>query len=128
MLCPTYSRKLKELQDLVPKTCIYFFTWWLTSKQIIYDVIVNKLQFRFIILQNKLKGLYTTALSDAKQEETLIRQALASINEIRTICNDQRIQVRDVFVLYCEAVGSPRPSERQQTAKILKNNSNLTYL
>lgn len=86
------------------------------------------MQLRFIILQNKLKGLYTTALSDAKQEETLIRQALASINEIRTICNDQRIQVRDVFVLYCEAVGSPRPSERQQTAKILKNNLNLTYL
>lgn len=64
------------------------------------------MQLRFIILQNKLKGLYTTALSDAKQEETLIRQALASINEIRTICNDQRIQVRDVFVLYCEAVGA----------------------
>lgn len=78
------------------------------------------MQLRFIILQNKLKGLYTTALSDAKQEETLIRQALASINEIRSICNDQRIQVRDV--------GSPRPSERQQTTTIFKNNSNMTYL
>uniref|UniRef100_A0A1B6LX53 SGF29 C-terminal domain-containing protein n=1 Tax=Graphocephala atropunctata TaxID=36148 RepID=A0A1B6LX53_9HEMI len=44
--------------------------------------------------QNKLKGLYTTAVSDAEQEESLIRQALTYINEIRTICNDQRIQAR----------------------------------
>lgn len=42
--------------------------------------------------QQKLKGLYTTAVSDAEQEEELIREALAKIYEIRNICNERRIQ------------------------------------
>uniref|UniRef100_A0A1B6CIQ2 SGF29 C-terminal domain-containing protein n=1 Tax=Clastoptera arizonana TaxID=38151 RepID=A0A1B6CIQ2_9HEMI len=45
--------------------------------------------------QQKLKGLYTTAVSDAQQEEELIRQALTKINEIRNICAEQRIQARN---------------------------------
>lgn len=44
--------------------------------------------------QQKLKSLYTTAVSDAEEEEELIRQALTKLNEIRNICNEQRIQAR----------------------------------
>lgn len=44
--------------------------------------------------QQKLKGLYNNALSDALQEEELLRQALTKINEIRNICNERRLQAR----------------------------------
>ncbi|KAL1129426.1 hypothetical protein AAG570_013952, partial [Ranatra chinensis] len=45
--------------------------------------------------QQKLKGLYITAISDATKEEELLRQALTKINEIRTICNERRLQARN---------------------------------
>lgn len=45
--------------------------------------------------QQKLKGLYNTALNDALQEEELLRQALTKINEIRNICNERRLQARN---------------------------------
>lgn len=44
-------------------------------------------------IQQKLKHLYKSSLSDAAQEENLIRQALAKVQEIRTIRNERRIQV-----------------------------------
>lgn len=51
--------------------------------------------------QQKLKNLYKMSLSDAAQEENLIRQALAKVQEIRTIRNERRIQVGRVFwILY----------------------------
>lgn len=43
--------------------------------------------------QQKLKSLYSAAVSDAQQEEELIRKALSKINEIRAIRNERRIQV-----------------------------------
>lgn len=44
-------------------------------------------------VQQKMKNLYKMGLNDAAQEENLIRQALAKIQEIRTIRNKRRIQV-----------------------------------
>lgn len=43
----------------------------------------------------KLKSLYKTGLQDATQEEFVIRQALARIQEIRNIRNERRIQARN---------------------------------
>ncbi|XP_049859847.1 SAGA-associated factor 29 isoform X2 [Schistocerca gregaria] len=45
--------------------------------------------------QQKLKGLYKAAVSDAAQEEELIRNALNKVNEIRAIRNERRIQARN---------------------------------
>ena len=42
----------------------------------------------------KLKSLYVTARGDAEREAQLIRSALSSIYEIRTIRNELRLQVR----------------------------------
>lgn len=41
----------------------------------------------------KLKGLYKTAISQAEQEEELLRKALQKITEIRNIKSERRIQV-----------------------------------
>ncbi|XP_047113011.1 SAGA-associated factor 29 isoform X3 [Schistocerca piceifrons] len=46
-------------------------------------------------VQQKLKGLYKAAVSDAAQEEELIRNALNKVNEIRAIRNERRIQARN---------------------------------
>lgn len=43
--------------------------------------------------QMKLKSLYKTAISQADQEEDVIRKALQRITEIRNIKNERRIQV-----------------------------------
>ncbi|XP_067004021.1 SAGA-associated factor 29 isoform X2 [Anabrus simplex] len=43
----------------------------------------------------KLKSLYSAALSDAAQEEELIRRALSKLYEIRAIRNERRIQARN---------------------------------
>ncbi|XP_063244555.1 SAGA-associated factor 29 isoform X2 [Bacillus rossius redtenbacheri] len=45
--------------------------------------------------QHKLKSLYTAAVSDAAQEEELIRTALQKVSEIRAIRNERRIQARN---------------------------------
>lgn len=45
--------------------------------------------------QQQLKNLYTAAVSDAEQEEDLIRKALTKVNEIRAIRNERRIQARN---------------------------------
>jgi len=44
--------------------------------------------------QQKLKNLYNAAVTDAQQEEEILRKALSKINEIRTIRNERRIQAR----------------------------------
>lgn len=44
---------------------------------------------------HKLKSHYKTGLQDAAQEEAVIRQALAKIQEIRNIRNERRIQARN---------------------------------
>lgn len=44
--------------------------------------------------QQKLKNLYNAAVTDAQQEEEILREALSKINEIRTIRNERRIQAR----------------------------------
>ncbi|XP_029671347.1 SAGA-associated factor 29 [Formica exsecta] len=44
--------------------------------------------------QQKLKNLYNAAMTDAQQEEEILRKALSKINEIRTIRNERRIQAR----------------------------------
>lgn len=44
--------------------------------------------------QQKLKGIYSAAVVDAQQEEDLLRKALEKINEIRSIRNERRIQVK----------------------------------
>ncbi|XP_049293173.1 SAGA-associated factor 29 [Anopheles funestus] len=46
-------------------------------------------------LNHKLKTLYKVGLQDAVQEETLIRQALSKIQDIRNIRNERRIQARN---------------------------------
>ncbi|KFB46906.1 AGAP005116-PA-like protein [Anopheles sinensis] len=46
-------------------------------------------------LNHKLKTLYKIGLQDALQEETLIRQALSKIQDIRNIRNERRIQARN---------------------------------
>lgn len=46
-------------------------------------------------MKQKLKTLYTTAKNDASQEEELLRQALMKISEIRSICNERRLQARN---------------------------------
>uniref|UniRef100_A0A182PHC9 SGF29 C-terminal domain-containing protein n=1 Tax=Anopheles epiroticus TaxID=199890 RepID=A0A182PHC9_9DIPT len=46
-------------------------------------------------LNHKLKTLYKVGLQDAIQEEALIRQALAKIQDIRNIRNERRIQARN---------------------------------
>ncbi|XP_053675579.1 SAGA-associated factor 29 [Anopheles nili] len=46
-------------------------------------------------LNHKLKTLYKVGLQDALQEETLIRQALSKIQDIRNIRNERRIQARN---------------------------------
>lgn len=43
--------------------------------------------------QHKLKSQYKSCLSDATQEEAIIRNALSKISEIRNIRNERRIQV-----------------------------------
>ncbi|XP_065350572.1 SAGA-associated factor 29 [Cloeon dipterum] len=45
--------------------------------------------------QQKLRGLYVSAAADAEQEESLLREALSKIYEIRSIRNDRRIQARN---------------------------------
>lgn len=45
--------------------------------------------------QQKLKNLYNAAMSDAQQEEEILRKALSKINKIRTIRNERRIQARN---------------------------------
>ncbi|CAL1674748.1 unnamed protein product [Lasius platythorax] len=46
--------------------------------------------------QQKLKNLYNAAMTDAQQEEEILRKALSKINEIRTIRNEyRRIQARN---------------------------------
>lgn len=45
--------------------------------------------------QQKLKNLYTAAVTDAQQEEETLRKALSKINEIRAIRNERRIQARN---------------------------------
>lgn len=45
--------------------------------------------------QQKLKNLYNAAVTDAQQEEEILREALSKINEIRTIRNERRIQARN---------------------------------
>lgn len=45
----------------------------------------------------KLKGLYKTAISQAEQEEEMLRKALQKITEIRNIKNERRIQVKFTF-------------------------------
>lgn len=45
--------------------------------------------------QQKLKNLYNAAMTDAQQEEEILRKALIKINEIRTIRNERRIQARN---------------------------------
>lgn len=44
---------------------------------------------------HKLKTLYKQGLNDAMQEETLIRDALRKVQEIRNIRNEKRIQARN---------------------------------
>ncbi|CAL8093228.1 unnamed protein product [Orchesella dallaii] len=44
--------------------------------------------------KQKLKTLYTTALSEAEKEELIIRNALEKIYEIRSIKNERRIQAK----------------------------------
>lgn len=46
-------------------------------------------------VNHKLKALYKTGIQDAIQEENLIRQALAKIQDIRNIRNERRIQARN---------------------------------
>lgn len=46
--------------------------------------------------QMKLKGLYKAAVSQAEQEEEVIRKALQKITEIRNIKNERRIQVNTI--------------------------------
>lgn len=45
--------------------------------------------------QQKLKNLYSAAVTDAQQEEEILRKALGKINEIRAIRNERRIQARN---------------------------------
>lgn len=45
--------------------------------------------------QHKLRNQYKTCMSDAIQEENLIRDALTKIQEIRNIRNERRIQVEN---------------------------------
>ncbi|XP_059479569.1 SAGA-associated factor 29 [Neocloeon triangulifer] len=45
--------------------------------------------------QQKLRGLYVAAAADAEQEESLLREALSKIYEIRSIRNERRIQARN---------------------------------
>lgn len=47
--------------------------------------------------QRKLKFIYTRAVDDAKQEEELLRDALDKIDEIRSIINQRRLQVKKNF-------------------------------
>lgn len=47
----------------------------------------------YFLFQQKLKGLYNTALNDALEEEEFLRQALTKITEIRNICNERRLLV-----------------------------------
>lgn len=46
-------------------------------------------------LQQKIRTLYKIGLHDASQEENLLRQALAKIQEIRAIRNERRIHARN---------------------------------
>lgn len=41
-----------------------------------------------------MKTIYKIAITDATQEETLLRQALGKIQDIRNIRNERRIQAR----------------------------------
>lgn len=45
--------------------------------------------------QHKLRSQYKTCMNDAIQEESLLRDALAKIQEIRNIRNERRIQARN---------------------------------
>lgn len=44
--------------------------------------------------QQKLKNLYNSAIADAQQEEEILRKALGKINDVRSIRNERRIQVK----------------------------------
>ena len=48
--------------------------------------------------QQKLRGLYQVAGSDALEEENFLRTCLDKINEIRFIRNERRIQVCTITV------------------------------
>lgn len=45
----------------------------------------------------ELKSLYKTAVTQAEQEEEVLRKALQKITEIRNIKNERRIQVFSCF-------------------------------
>ena len=45
--------------------------------------------------QSKIRTMYKTALNDCNQEENLIREALAKIQDIRNIRNERRMQARN---------------------------------
>lgn len=47
--------------------------------------------------QHKLRSQYKLCMNDAIQEENLIRDALAKIQEIRNIRNERRIQVKKLI-------------------------------
>lgn len=50
--------------------------------------------------QQKLRAAYKTSMNDAAQEESIIREALDKILEIRNIRNERRIQVILLSFLY----------------------------
>lgn len=50
--------------------------------------------------QHKLRSQYKICMNDAVQEESVLRQALAKILEIRTIRNERRIQVIAFFISF----------------------------
>lgn len=52
------------------------------------------IQFLLYGLQIKLKAHYMAALNEAKSEETLVRQALEKIYEIRSIKHERRLQAK----------------------------------
>ncbi|KAJ8877270.1 hypothetical protein PR048_021724 [Dryococelus australis] len=56
---------------------------------------INQEEKVSLYYQHKLKSLYTAAVSDAAQEEELIRTALQKVSEIRAIRNERRIQARN---------------------------------
>lgn len=45
--------------------------------------------------QHKLRNQLKVCMNDAQQEENVLRQALAKIQEIQTIRNERRIQVNN---------------------------------
>lgn len=47
--------------------------------------------------QQKIKTMLKQAITDTEKEEELLRKALSKIMEIRTIRNEYRIQVKNMF-------------------------------